>query len=809
MKRSQVYFVQKSVARAINAALLTMLISPVAQAQVDPLVAELTTRTNEVELGVIDVSKKSFKFGEYNGLSGKGAHAAAGFNVGGKGDDNSTMFWSAEGTNLGLDSRRLEAQGGQQGTFKFNFVYDELPHKISDSYRTIFNGAGTTALTLPASYPAAATRLTATGTANQSLGNWNNIQAPNSGQGGVADLGGPGYIIPALMHNEDIGFKRTKIEGGFSFAFLPGWEAKFVARQDNKDGTKLTGYAFASASTAAMLVEPIKFKTNGFDLSLGYIGEQANFNAAYAYSVFKNDVGAWTTATPFAGASVLNSQALLSSAPENKMHQLKLAGGYRFAPTTRLAYELSTSRTTQDTAFNCQTATGVMCVNGSNSWIIPVASPNAKVANDTVFVKLSARPANNLALNGAFKYDRRDNQTPVNAFRVNWVDATAAASNSITNDPINVTKKLLTLDADYAVARAQAVKLGYRVERIDRTTDGSGFAPSRTSTTANANDFSIPVQKNKEDVWNIEYRNSMLAGTTGRISYEQSKRRALDYSTMVLTDTTDANRVTNAYYRSVRDYFVADRKRDKVRGAVNYQASEAWALGASLDHNRDRYTDAAFKESKSTIYNFDLSYTPSEDLTINSFLSVEDRKSSLTGIYAVSSTTAGAKLNGVAVLNSAGTGCNVSACLLSNWAWGMDQADKVNTLGFGAKYKASGKLDLNGDLVFIRARTPVTASGGGSLISDGAAAPNYVSVAAASYPEITSNTVQLRLTGNYKLDKSQTVRIAYMYQRLSSNDWQTDAYTNPIAMQSFIGTGQTAPNHTVNVIGASYLYNFK
>lgn len=792
-----------------------------AQAQVDPLVAELTTRNNNVEVGIQNVDKKSYKFGEYNGLEKKGAYGALSFDIGGKGDDSSAMFWSVEGTNLGLSNRRLEAQGGQQGSFRVNFLYDELPHMISDSFRTIYQGAGTTTLTLPGTYPAAATRLgqPAAPTANTSLGNWNNIQAPNSGAAGVVDFRGPGYLIPSLMQNQDIGFKRSKLEGGLSYVLMPGWEVKVVGRNEEKDGTKLTGYAFNSASTAAMLIEPIKFKTYGFDLSLGYTGELANFNATYMYSAFRNDVAGWTAATPFAGAAagaagngVYNNQALLSSAPENQMHQLKLSGGYRFSSTTRLAYEASTSRSTQDSNFNCQVSNGVSgCINGVNTWSIPVQSANAKVANDMVSVRLTARPISSVNLTAAYRYDRRDNQTPVNTFNVRFADQMGAANSSITNDPLNWSKNKLNLDADYAFARAQAIKLGYQWEMISRTTDGSGFAPSRISTTANTNDFTIPVHKTKEDTWNIEYRNSMVSDLTGRISYSQSKRSALDYSAMVLTDSNDANKVTNAYYRQFRDFFVADRTRDKIRAAFNYQVNDAWALGFSGDFNRDRYKDAAFKESKSTIWNFDLGYAASENLSLNAFYSWEDRKSSLAGIYAVSSTVAGTTVDGVVRLNSAGGACGAAAatCLLSNWGWTMDQADKVGTLGFSGKYKATSKLDLSGDLLFIRARTPVTAGGGGSLISDGAAVPNYVTVPTANYPEITSNTTQLRLTGLYKIDKVQAVKVAYMYQKLSSSDWQYDAYTNPIAMQSFIGTGQTSPNYSVNAVGVSYIYSFQ
>lgn len=836
MKREKSRAAQKRGAFAIGGTLVAAAVTS-AFAQSDPTVVELTTRSNTVEAGVFDVSKKSYKFGEYNGMEKKGAHGTLNFDVGGKGDAESALFWSAEGTNLGLDSRRLEAQGGQQGTYNLRFIYDELPHRISDTFRTIYNGAGTTSLTLPSSYPAAATRAGSTTTANNALANWNNIQAPDA-VSGVHANDGPGYLIPSLMHNEDIGFKRTKIEGGFSFALLPGLDAKLVARQDEKKGTKLTGFAFNSASTGTMLVEPISFKTSGFDLSLAYVGEQANANLAYLYSSFKNDIGAWTAATPFAGAAgttgVYNNQALLSSAPESQMHQLKLSGGYRFASTTRLAYEASTSRTSQNSPFNCQVSNGVQgCLNGVNSWSIPVSSANAKVLNDTVSAKLSSRPLSQLTLVAGFKYDRRDNQTPVNTFNVRFADQMGAANTPITNDPINTKKTQYFVDADYAFAKAQAVKLGFQRQNIDRTSDGNGFAPSRTGATANTNDFTLPVHKSKEDTWNVEYRNSMVSDLTGRVSYSQSTRRGLDYSTPSgLTSTTVDNAalaiLLNSHYGVFRDSFVADRTRDKLRLAANYQMNNEWSLGGGLDFNRDKYTNAGLQEAKSTILNLDLAYSRDEKLSVNTFYSYEDRISRLVGrnITQVGLATGAANeqwvqyagFNGGAV-TLCGNAVLFTAqptCTLSNFAWGMDQSDKVHTFGITAKLNGllDPKLDLKVDLAYIHAKTPIKASGG-SLVSNGAAGTAigtpivYTFFAPANYDDITSKTIQFRITGNYMIDKSQTIRVGYMYQRLRSSDWQYDAYVNPVAMQSYIGTGQTSPNYSVNVIGASYIYTFQ
>ena len=802
MKRNQANFVQKRLVIAIQAALLGISFASFAMAEEDPAVTELTKPKQEIQVGGIYVNKGSYKFGEYNGLYDNGLYADLGFNMGWRGNEESTLYWQAEGTNLGLENRRLEVVGGNQGVYKLTFVYDELPHRISDSYQTIFNGAGTTALTLPSAYPAIGTRLSSTSSDPNALANWANIQAPNAVSGTPG--GGPGYLIPALMHDQDIGFKRKKIEGGVSFILAPGWEAKVTVRDERKDGTKLTGYAFASASTATMLVEPISYRTTDLSGSIGYADSTVNFNAAYLYSAFRNDINGWTAQTPFASGAVINNQGMFSSAPDNQMQQMRVSGGYRFTPTTRIAFEGVNSRMSQNDSFNYQSNAG---------WSVPGNSAGAKVANDTYFLKLTSRPISALNLSASYKYDHRDNQTPVRTYNVAFADSTGGAS-GITNDPINWTKGLLALDAEYTITRGQALKAGYQQETIKRTSDGSGFAPSRTLGTANTNDFTLPTHQTAEDTWSLEYRNSIVTDLTGRLSYARSQRTAKDYSTPTLPATSnDATILTNSYYLRFRDFFVADRNRDKVRGALNYQISDQWGVGFTADYNRDQYDDAALQSSKSQIYNVDVSYTPSEKLGLNLFYSYEDRETQLAGKYIVSSTTAGTTLNSVAATNVLGGACTVAnhPCILANWDWSINQADKVHTIGLNGKYKGlfTSKLDVKGEILYIFSRTPVSAGGGGSVVSDGAVAPNYVSFAPASYADITSKTIQFRLNGDYKLDKAQSIRANYIYQYLNSSDWQYDAYTNPIAMQAYIGTGMTAPRHTINAVGVSYVYNFQ
>ncbi len=138
-------------ATAVQGALFAMCAMPVHAA--DPDVAALTTPDNYVEVGVAGVDKSSPKFGEYTGLNDNGASLIGNFSVkggDGYGDGNDPTRWSVSGSNLGLDSRELNASVSKQGQWNVGVGYDELRHNTTTGYQTPYIGSmGGNNFTLP------------------------------------------------------------------------------------------------------------------------------------------------------------------------------------------------------------------------------------------------------------------------------------------------------------------------------------------------------------------------------------------------------------------------------------------------------------------------------------------------------------------------------------------------------------------------------------------------------------------------------------------------------------------------------------
>jgi MtrB/PioB family decaheme-associated outer membrane protein len=814
-------FVERTLVISVRSALTALAFVPAAfAADSSDAVRDLTQPVSQIEVGVGYVDDGSAKFGEYNGLDKKGAYGIGNFQVFGGGGEESAYRWRIFGTDLGLDSRNIQGEAGTQGKFRVTFGYDELVRNYSNSYQTLWRGSGTSTMTLPSGYPASNPAAVTAG--NGPLYNWNNIQAPyanaacaNTGGVPTAACRGPGYLIPADMTNFDLGTKRHRSDLGANVDLGSGWSFGVTARHEEKEGNKLTGVAMGGFK-GALMPEPISSTTDIFGAKFSYNSKNANLVLGYNASFYKNDIKAWTVQYPFAATSatvpgVLNNLSMMNGAPDNQMQQFNLLGTYNFSPATRLLLNGSYSRLTQNQDFVYQSGPG---------WIVPATSADAKVIMSNFVAKLTTRQTKDLFLTLGYKYNDHDDQSPSRTYRITQYDsplpaaaptsAALNANNNLTNEPTNRKQHQFNLDADYKLGRGQSLWGGYEWQQIERTTDGDENV--------------FRAEKSTENTGRIEYRNLLSEGMSGRLSYAYSQRRVSEYREPEINPAGWANNVGGlSELPGFRQFFIADRNRDKLRGALSVQASDALSLQAGIDYNSDKYpSQYGLKETSGWVLNLDSTYAASENVSFNVFYTYEDMKAKQESLsMAVNRNTTPVTINATPALGScaaytapAGTlpnGYYTDPCRM----WSESQGDKVNTLGIGFKSGGmmGGKLVISGDLAYSRTKTPISFTGG-VFSSNGAAVNPNVWFPAQSFPnDATSEMTDLRLVALYTIDKSSALRLNYRYGRLSSTDWAYDAYANSslgvTAVQAFIGPAMTSPNYTVNVLGLTYIYRFR
>lgn len=890
MRKNKPNFAVQATVVAVRAAAVAMAAVAVAQgAESDDATRQLTQPTNSVEAGVGYVSQSSAKFGQYNGLFNQGAYGIFNFDVSGGGiyDSNDPTRWRVTGTDLGLPTRDVSAEYGEQGKFRINLGFDQLEDQRSDTYQTPYLGTGTNSLSLPSNWlvprvpqvsPTSGNFRGLSPTTGLAPANVNGVVTPPTAAQQAIVNNIIANDVPAF-NDINIGTNRTTYDGGFDYDFDSRWVFKASASHELKTGAKLMSMLSAASGTSAVVLpDLIDQTTDQYNVSLNYTDEQGFFQAAYYGSVFHNSVGSMSWQNAFIQTPTF---ATMSSAPSNQYNQLSLTGGYNFSKTTKLVLYGSYARNTQNDTF----------LNDPSSLPLglPRSSLNGLVDWSSFSARLTAKPTKDLSLVANYKFDYRDNRTPVSTYE--FYDAneppasTASPFNGVLGLPpgtlasnINIyanrpySKKLNQVDlgANYAVAKGQALSADYQYQQINRSCPGSWI---------NCAD----APKTWENTLRVEWRSNAIEDFSSRISYAYSQRR-VDYdpnawlalvpmannipaggaTTSVLAflkqtglggfgpiapwvPTQPGNlgiffpnnsSLPQALYGSrndihelpgMRRFNMADRDRNKVRAAANWDATAKLSIDGSLDYLYDNYSDSVFglKNGTSWAVNVEAAYAVSENFSASLFYTYEDQRSSSGGASYSSSQITNTAYVGQVGNSFVSGGCfntvmakNENAKIDPCLNWSTDMRDQANTFGAQFKYKglAEGRLDLTGDLIYTYAQTSVGVTGGNyvnnpfALASPapplGAGVPSVYFIPATPLPSVTTKMFELRLVGEYAIDKASAIRALYWYQHLNTSDYSY-AGMQYGTITSVMPTNEQAPRYNVNVIGLSYIYHWQ
>lgn len=676
-----------------------------------------------------------------------------------------------------------------------------------------------------------------------------------------------------LFHTVNLDTTRTRFDAAFNYSFDERWAFDASFRPEHRDGLKPMGTVSRNTGgdISTIIPDRIDTNTNQINLSLNFTGDRTFAQAVYYGSLFSNNVPLmswqnWATST-----GTLNT---ISSTPDNAYHQFSVTGSHKLSPTARLVANASYARNTQNDAF----------LTDSTTPIVPVTSLNGLVVSTAFDAKFTARPAKKMDVAAAYKYDDRNNRTAVNIFQYADAGEPASASasfpagpnnpygavvaqNANANRPYSRTLNQATLEAGYAIANGQRISAGYQFQRVNRECPGSWISCADAAVT-------------NEHTLRAEWRASVDGNLTGRIGYERSQRRTPDYNenaflavvpyagvvpsgqsisaldAMIQNGLTgygpvlgynggvfvngtffsNNNALANGLYANgnriselvgMRRYYVADRDRDKVRTALNWQATDAFSVQGGVDFNRDDYPDSTYglQHAKTWAANLDGSVALSDKVSADVFYSYENLNSGGAGNSYTANSNAGTITNSQpGVVGLSGNACDgyttlqqrnnnnkVDPCL----NWFTDMRDIVHTVGFSllGKDVGSPNLELAGNLIVSRARSDNNVSGGNwanNLLSGPGAAPTSIAayfIPATALPTVPTTTTEVRVDGKYSMGKGRLLRAAYTYLRMRSGDWAYEGMQMG-SLSGVLPTNEQPFNYGVNVFGVSYVITF-
>ncbi len=505
------------------------------------------------ELGLIYVDDPTPRFADYRGLSDDGIYFA------GDGDtsyrNEQGYYFDFYGRNLGLSSRRLEMRGGKQGSYELRAKYQEIPRYLGNGTVTPYQGVGTDTLILP--------------------DDWANSMAPTR-----------------------LKSKRKILGGGLTVKMGSNWKVFADAERQKRSGTQAFGGA-TFPFNGAWFPAPLNNTTKLFNVGLQYADRRGQARLEYMGSKFDNDYQSVTWDNPFAlgfGDDVAQS----ALAPDNKFHQISLAGSFRFSSRVRLSGKVLTGKAKQNEPFLPYSTNPKY-----DDLALPRDSLNGKL--DTTMYNLSGRLyimlADRLDLTAKYKKNKRKNKTPVDIYTPVLLDV--FESDPRTNRPYSYDRSQLVVDLRYRPTYKIRLNAGYKWNDLKRTYQ--------------------EVRKTTENSYWGQFQLTPWAWLDTRLKLE-----ILDRDSGMHEQQGNYDR---AEHPLMRKYNMADRDRTRTTLEFGLTPLDRLAVNISYYTTRDDYNNSVIglTDGKESSVNLDLNYAWSEKANFYGFVTKDRIKSTLSG----------------------------------------------------------------------------------------------------------------------------------------------------------------------------------
>ncbi len=735
---------------------------------------------NEIELGVGYTNIDSFKFGEYTGLEDDGVFPIASIVLLRRpawDSDETPRYWRLEGSNLGIESRSVYGEYGVQGNYELYLEYDQIPRNQFNDGRTPYIGAGGTDLTLPAGWDPGECRDPASFTPPLPPVTGCPTGAPVSTSPSPGEMG---LLIPSLRGIE-VETERQNIGAGVLKHLSPRWKMGVDFHHDTKEGIDTIGGAFAASGgnpKAIILPEPIDYETNRISFFTEYVDKLSMFRFDYEFSSFSNNKATLRFRNPYNWRSGWDPDAGFNQGgvgefalePDNLAHSFSLSAARTLGMTSRIAASLTHTRYLQDENFLNYTANPVLAASISTP--LPRNSLDGEIVSTIFDIAYTSRPMQKLDVAARYRFEHRDNDTPLDTFIYIAGDAETqpgapGGGNARINLPYGTgTTHKVKLDGGYRLVPSTKLSLGYQFEQKQR-------------------DFS-EVDKLREHTVSGKVSSSPFESASGWIRYAHSFRDGSTYRDAKLF--LDSHPNSSSGFENdprLRKYYIADRDRDEVRAVVNYMPHPRYSVTLDGAFSLDDYdeTEIGMTEVRMTSVTLDLAVNPRDDVSANFFVTYENAKFDQDGCQW---RTAGPPLP------------DNQACVLTppapQQSWNTTMDDRIFTFGVGAEWEINSRLGVGADISFSRALTQVETTGGSNITTE-------------PLPDVVSHWYSLGAHASYKLKKNLEARLSYAYEHLETDDFSVDGLAVD-TLNDVITLGEASPNYRGHIIGLALSYKF-
>lgn len=480
-------------------------------------------------------------------------------------DDSYTVeIW---GENGGQDDQNFQLHSYEVGRFDFEFEWDETPHILSTTSRTLLVEGPDNVFTLDVPRPA------------------------------LADFN----TAPRI---DDIGFRTDTARVTLSYTPTPDWDIGVEYRRIHKHGDRLLGLAFSTPGGNAIEIPgAINETTHGVHLNAGFAGDGYQLQFGYDASIFNNDFRSFEADNPLVAVDGVGdpSRGRGSLPPDNMAHTVSLAGGVNLPMRTRVNSSFSFSWLKQDENFLPHTINTALA--GDPSLVLPQSDLDADVNVYRFNLSATSRPIDPLTLGAKFRFFKYDDNTgDINFAGHVESDDSLQGPQTAHRHPYETFNA--GVDARYQIVEPVAVKVAFDWERWNREVE------EELNPVVGAPNPVLHEPREVEET--DEYTPKVMLDVTPldwvlfRVSYAYSKREGSDYE-----------QPNESMIPTARKYTMADRDRDRVDVLADLTLMENLFFTATANYTNDDYdADFGVREEHAWAAGFDVTWKPLEWLSI-------------------------------------------------------------------------------------------------------------------------------------------------------------------------------------------------
>jgi MtrB/PioB family decaheme-associated outer membrane protein len=713
------------------------------------------------------------------------------------------------GSHLSGDDQFYRLRGGRYGSYRIEAFYRDMPHTVSTSAYPIWNGIGSTDLTLPAPLVAGAS---------------------TPAQVAAASAAAP---------RRNVGLTRTREGLSYEGVLYRNWIGSASITNEKRTGTRLWGgsmffnYPFPDNGGILETVRPIDFRTTDINLSVRNVGKIWHFLATYNGSFFRDHKDHLNFESPFAlynlagvpqVADIKDGQFSLE--PDNDYHnvRLDLSRELKWNGQFTVAGAWGTMRQ-NDALLPPTTCTGTggifiapaadytfQCANWNTTAALSQKSANARIDTGLFDARVTFHPTPAFGWHAGLRWYREDNKTRYLAYNpltgqygyisengsqgsvvpgeTGIFDPTnplyRSANVTVRNVPFGYTDSILELGTDWQLGRKNSLGVTYTF------------------------DHNLPKYRERKRVDDqrikFDWVSRDVIGATVRLSWEYAKRDGDKYNydpyvqffSESLPGFVDPATGLPAHtVADMRKYDLSNRTESKARAIVTYPWGDSATLSATFYGNRDRY-DALIgrQNTQTTGSTVQWDWQPTPATTMNAYLGAESSRMGISNVN-----DADGPDNGKALGTIGQTDPNLGGPLYpyANQWWEFDRERNRNAgLSFSHDF-GRARADISYNYTGSLGHVGYTYATIGALAYRDAAG---VAAAGAGFPDNKYRTNTLDLGLSFRVNRNVGVRLYGRYETGAFSDWHYAGLDNTLSYDHRLYTDKGGQLHyNVSLVG--------